>query len=425
VNNLSHEPSQHRRAATQDASRLALGEDVVGRLRDRVPEVANQTVHAITVEVPAYRHALAGPMGATITSAVELALGGFLRLASASRPGGSQPAGAPMTPALDGAYELGRGEARSGRTMDALLAAYRIGARESWREFSRVAVEQGLPSDDVARFAELVFAYIDELSAASAAGHADELATTGRVRDRYLSRLALSLLRGDATDRLVERAQRADWEPPRSLAAVVLPTEHASRAMAGLDERTLRADEDLPETADDEQTTSVLLVADADGVRRAAIVTALRGLDAYVGPARPWVEARPSYLRALRARRLGLAADDDACDTDEHLTELVVAADPAALADLRAQVLAPLADVRSSSAERLVETLRAWLLHQGRRDDVAAALHVHPQTVRYRMTQLRELYGARLGDPASVAAMVIALSVPSTDGDHDGRSADR
>jgi DNA-binding PucR family transcriptional regulator len=102
----------------------------------------------------------------------------------------------------------------------------------------------------------------------------------------------------------------------------------------------------------------------------------------------------------------------------------VVAADPAALADLRAQVLAPLADVRSSSAERLVETLRAWLLHQGRRDDVAAALHVHPQTVRYRMTQLRELYGARLGDPASVAAMVIALSVPSTDGPDDGRSVE-
>ena len=41
----------------------------------------------------------------------------------------------------------------------------------------------------------------------------------------------------------------------------------------------------------------------------------------------------------------------------------------------------------------LVETLRAWLLHHGRRDRVAAELFVHPQTVRYRMTQLRELYG--------------------------------
>ena len=413
--------SRHRRAATQDASRLALGDDVVERLRDRVSEVATGTVRAVTAEVPAYRNALAGPMGATISSAVELALGGFLRLAGAARPDG-QAAGAPMTPALDGAYELGRGEARSGRTMDALLAAYRVGARESWREFSRVAVEHGLASSDMARFAELVFAYIDELSAASAAGHADELATTGRVRDRYLTRLALSVLRGDAPDRLHERAQRAGWEPPRSLAAVVLPTEHASRAMAGLDERTLRADEDLPETADDVQATSVLLVADADGSRRAAIVTALRGLDAYVGPARPWSDARSSYLRALRARRLGLTTSEGgSCDTDDHLAELVVAADPVALADLRAQVLAPLAAVRPSSADRLVETLRAWLLHQGRRDDVAAALHVHPQTVRYRMTQLRELYGARLDDPAHVAAIVIALSTPPPGGPHADR----
>lgn len=396
-----------RRMVTHDASGLPLDEDVVARLRALVPDLAAQTVRAITVEVPAYAGALAGPMGATITAAVELALTGFLRLADSP---GKTVGRAPLTPALDGAYELGRGEARSGRTMDALLAAYRVGARESWREFSGVAVEAGLPAADMARFAELVFAYIDALSAASAAGHADELATTGRVRERYLIRLALSLLRGDSPERLLERAQRAGWEPPRSLAAVVLPTEHASRAMAGLDERTLRADEDLPESAEDQRATSVLMVADADGARRAAILRSLRGLDAYVGPARAWDDVRTSYLRALRARRLELATAGKACDTDQHLAALVVSADPAALADLRARVLAPLGSVRESSRERLVETLRAWLLHQGRRDDVAAALHVHPQTVRYRMTQLRELYGAQLDDPSSVAATVIALS---------------
>ena len=62
------------------------------------------------------------------------------------------------------------------------------------------------------------------------------------------------------------------------------------------------------------------------------------------------------------------------------------------------------------SAEKLAETLRAWLVHQGRRDDVAASLFVHPQTVRYRMGQVRELFGESLEDPATVVALTLALS---------------
>jgi DNA-binding PucR family transcriptional regulator len=87
----------------------------------------------------------------------------------------------------------------------------------------------------------------------------------------------------------------------------------------------------------------------------------------------------------------------------------VLDADPSARADLRAQVLAPLAELRPSTAEKLADTLRAWLLLQGRRDEVAAALFVHPQTVRYRMGQLRELYGEQLDDPETVLALVVAL----------------
>ncbi|WP_238694540.1 helix-turn-helix domain-containing protein [Nocardioides daphniae] len=62
-----------------------------------------------------------------------------------------------------------------------------------------------------------------------------------------------------------------------------------------------------------------------------------------------------------------------------------------------------------STREKLVETLRAWLLHQGRRDAVAATLFVHPQTVRYRMGQLREAYGEELDDPEFVRRATIAL----------------
>ncbi len=386
---------------------LDLGERTVAMLRSRLPAIAEKTVQVITVQVPAYTDTLSGPIGANIRSAVELALGGFLKLAGRPTPGA---AGSPLAPALEGAYALGRGEARAGRSMDALLAAYRIGARESWRQFSRTAVEAGLGADTMARFAELVFAYIDELSAASAAGHADELATTGRVRERFLNRLVRSILAGESADRLREHADSAGWRPPATLAAVLLPTGYASRAVTNLDDRTLRADELPGLSAGAEPEMTVLLVPDADGPRRAAVVNALRGLEGYLGPAKPWTRGRLSFLRVLRARELALAPVRGVIDTEEQLTALVVAADPDALADLRDRVLAPLAELRAATADRLVETLRAWLLFQGRRDDIARALHVHPQTVRYRVNQLREAFGDRLTDPEAVAGLTVALA---------------
>jgi DNA-binding PucR family transcriptional regulator len=100
--------------------------------------------------------------------------------------------------------------------------------------------------------------------------------------------------------------------------------------------------------------------------------------------------------------------------TDDVLAELVVAADPEALADLRDQALAPLADLRPATRARLTETLRAWLLHRGNRERVAAALYVHPQTVRYRVGQLREIFGDALDDPRTVLELTIALALPES-----------
>lgn len=403
-----------RSIAEWDDADLRLDDATVTVLLARLPDLASRTVRAITEDVPEYRGAFAGPLGASITSAVELALRGFLRLAAQSVPDPALDVRTP-TPALDGAYNLGRGEARTGRTMDALLAAYRAGTREAWREFSRTALESGVSARGMARFAELVFIYIDGLSAASAAGHADELATTGRVRERYLNRLALGLFSGESPELLERRAERASWRPPATFSVVLLPSGQATRAMAVLDGRTLRVDDELPDLEDTAAPgdLSALLVADATGRRRPAVLRSLVDLHAYVGPAKPWAQARVSYLRALRARALGLPVERGVCDTDEHLPALVVGADRDALADLRARVLAPLAELRPSTANRLVETLREWLLQQGRRDDVAAALHIHPQTVRYRVSQLREHFGDRFDTPDTVAALTVALLIPS------------
>ena len=49
-------------------------------------------------------------------------------------------------------------------------------------------------------------------------------------------------------------------------------------------------------------------------------------------------------------------------------------------------------------AAGLSETLRVWLAEQGRLTVVARRLAIHPQTARYRLGRLRELFGAALDD---------------------------
>lgn len=381
---------------------LDLDTEVVAALQAVLPRMAEDAVAAITVEVPMYTDAFSGTMGQNIENAVQLALGTFLRLAT--NPDGADP-GAQLPRAIDGAYELGRGEARSGRTIDALLAAYRVGARVAWRELSAAAVEAGLPAAAIARFAELVFAYIDELSASSVSGHADELATTGRARERYLERLSRGLLAGEPVEALKVHAEQANWIPPSTLTAVLLPTSLMRGTAAIFGSSTLQLSAELP-GVDDADELSALLVPDMGGGRRRELLAALSGRRALVGPAREWARVGTSYERAVRCRGLG----DATVDTDEHLVQLIVGADADAARDLRARALAPLAELRPATADRLAETLRSWLLHQGRRDAVAAELFVHPQTVRYRMSQVRELYGDALDDPVTVLNLVVALA---------------
>lgn len=386
---------------------LQLDEGVVSALEALLPAMAERTVTAVTVEVPSYADAFSGRMGQTIENAVQMALGAFLRLAT--RAEDSDP-GPSLSPALDGAYELGRGEARQGRSIDALLSAYRVGARVAWRELSTTAVGAGLPAATIARFAELVFAFIDELSASSVSGHADELATTGRVRQRYLERLAQNLLAGEAAATLLASADRAGWQPADTLTAVLVPLAQTRGLTTRFGQSTLQLSEDLP-GVDASEVLAVLLVPDVEGTPRRQLLSALAGRRALVGPARPWVHVRSSYYRALRARDLVSANETDAIDTDDHLVELVLGADREAANDLRARALAPLSQLRPNTADRLAETLRSWVLHQGRRDAVAADLFIHAQTVRYRMTQLRELYGDRLSDPQTVLELTIALGL--------------
>ena len=106
---------------------------------------------------------------------------------------------------------------RAGRSLDSLLAAYRVGARVAWRRFAATGAAAGLEPETLYLLAESIFAYIDVLSAESAEGHALEQSAVAGEAEMRRRRLVRLLVREPAADaELVEAAAGdADWRLPR------------------------------------------------------------------------------------------------------------------------------------------------------------------------------------------------------------------
>jgi DNA-binding PucR family transcriptional regulator len=126
-----------------------------------------------------------------------------------------------------------------------------------------------------------------------------------------------------------------------------------------------------------------------------------------LGPAVALADAARSWRWAELAARG--AADGVVIEAEAELPALLLAGSPDIVAALRDRALEPLREETKLSRARLESTLRAWLRHRGAQAAVADELGVHPQTVRYRMGRLRELFGADLDDPEARFALEVAL----------------
>jgi hypothetical protein len=394
----------------------AVPPEAADALRPVLPGLADETIAAIAREVPAYSRALEGEFGQIVRLGVEVAFNRFVDLLADPSP---DAAGAHET-----YVNLGRGEFHAGRSLDALLAAYRVGARLAWRRFVETGVEVGLPPPAIYALGEAIFAYIDELSAESAEGYAEEQSLAAGESERRRRRLVRLLAQQPppSEETLRTAAAAAGWTLPRGgVAALVAATSvDGTPGEALLDSIAGRLARRLGEGALGAEASGAAVVflpdADAPGLRR-RLAAAVGERLAALGPTRPWARAAESARRAVATHQLAargrLAGVDPETAgllvADEHLAALLVAADPEVAADLVATRLAPLAHLPAGQQARLLDTLAAWIDRPGQVQAVAAALDVHPQTVRYRVRQLRDLFGARLEDPDARFQLALAL----------------
>jgi PucR C-terminal helix-turn-helix domain len=376
-----------------------LPSELAGALRPVLPGLAEEIIGAIGREVPEYARPLEGPFGRGLRVGVEQALTRFVE-------GLADPA------AADGDTReiyvaLGRGEMRAGRSLDALLSAYRLGARIAWERCVEAGQAAGHDPEVLYRLASAIFSYIDRISAESVEGYAAEQSAALAERQRRRRALVRVLARDDAgAEEVRDLAQLAVWPRPAAVAGLVARTEDGDRLASRLGGDTIVAVE---------QGLALAFVPDPDGPgRHAELQAALGGTPAALGPTVPLERAAGSIARAQAAFGLqesGVLPTASPLVTDAHLPDLLLHGDGALAADLAARALAPLAEIREGTRARLVETLRAWLDEPGQVSRVAERLHVHPQTVRYRMAQLRELFGERLDAPEARFELALALRV--------------
>jgi PucR-like helix-turn-helix protein len=364
---------------------------VAAVLQPAIPALVEEIIDAVQAAVPAYERQL----DRNVRTGVQQALESFLALVA-----GGDPA---ELPGHDVYFAFGRGEARSGRSLDALLSAYRAGARVAWRGLAAAGVEAELDPQDLYTLAEGIFAFIDEISAVTAEGYTYEESLAMRERHEHRRRLLEALLREPQppADELQRMAERASWALPERVAALAFEADQLDRTGARLPEPILYAPL--------EGLGWALVPDPAAPGRRAELRAALRDARAALGPNVRLEEVPESAHRArlaldaLTAERL-VAADD-------HLLDLILHSGGSLSEDLARRRLAPLEALPAGTRERLLETLAAWLDCQGEARPAAERLHVHVQTVRYRLVQLRDVLGGALDDPRGRLELALALRV--------------
>jgi sugar diacid utilization regulator len=94
---------------------------------------------------------------------------------------------------------------------------------------------------------------------------------------------------------------------------------------------------------------------------------------------------------------------------DKEPVAVLLASSPEASAVLANSTLGPVLALHRADRALLLDTLRSWLAGHGSASTAAAQLHVHRNTVRYRLRRIQTLTESDLTDPIAVGRLHLAL----------------
>ena len=295
-----------------------------------------------------------------------------------------------------------RDRASEGMPLEDLLHAYRLGGRLGWLAIVEAAEPDERENLIVA--AERLMHYVDAVSAAVAQAYLDERQQVVSEEERSARDLFDALLAGTLIDaRLEAVAERRAFVLTEAYRPFVLRLPGSSSRRHAEVASALRREHVLALTEGDRVAGLAPRAAEPPSPGKGLIVvgdvTARDGLGAAIDELRVIAELAES--RGVRGR----------VEPEEFALELLLLAAPRHATEIAHRVLDPLRTAEAGRSTELLTTIDAFLDCGLDRRRTAERLHVHPNTLDYRLKRIRELTDLDVRNPQHVALLVLALKV--------------
>jgi hypothetical protein len=310
--------------------------------------------------------------------------------------------GGPAEEELEPFRESARNRATEGMPLEDLLHAYRLGGRMGWAALLEEATDEERPS--LLAGAELLMDYIDRVSSVVAQTYLDERQALVSEEERRLRDLVECLCSTDPVDPGLRALAERIGLP---LAEEYVPfAQSVEGAGAG----------DHAQIASTLRSSGVLALTEGDRVAglaprgwRVPEPDDPRVLLA-VGPISPRAELADALDEARLlvdlGRQLWLSGHVSA---EDFLPELLLARSPRIGGIVRRRALGPLESYAERRGSDLLDTLEAFIDSGLDRRAAAETLHVHPNTLDYRLKRAEELTGLSPGRPQDLLLLSLAL----------------
>ena len=371
---------------------------IAERLLGRADALADELTAAIRRAEPSYDADNLVPVEDLRTSVRNNVVYIFTRLA-----GGRQ------APGLAPARATGRRRAEQGAPLPAILHSYRVAGTFLWSAVLDAASPADRAEALLPAAAEL-WSLIDELSGAVTDAYRDTVAERARSSEQTRNAMLDVLLRGDTGDgsRLWESA--ATLRLPRQgtfVVAAARPDRPGSEAVPRAEESLRTKGIQSAWRVEIDAHVGVVVLTPRFGVDKlVAHLARLSGGPVGLSEPYPGLDRTPA---ALRQARLAATGADGVARYGEVPVATLLASAPDEAATVVRSVLGPVLALPAVESDVLLGTLRAWFAADGATSTAAVELHVHRNTVRYRLRRLEELTGRSLARPAGVAELHLAL----------------